>query len=92
MSKLKLNPVAFGSSLGIVWGVSVLFMALFTNMFLSGKPIGAAIGQMYVAYTPSVMNSFLAGGAGLISAFIAGYLIAWLYNAFLEWPFFKTPS
>ena len=88
MTKFKLSPVAFGSALGVVWGTSVLCMALFANMFMNGKPIGAAIGQMYVAYTPSVLNSFIAATAGLVGAFIAGYIIAWLYNTFLDWPFF----
>ena len=88
MTKSKLSPVAFGAALGVAWGVSVLCMGLFANMFMNGKPIVGAVGQMYLAYTPSVLNSFIGAGGGLVGAFIAGYVVAWLYNLFCDWPFF----
>lgn len=82
MTKCKLSPMAFGLSLGVVWGVSVLIMGLLAHFFMYGTAFVTAMGAVYVGYEESILGSFLGALMGFIDAFIIGALMAWLYNMF----------
>ena len=82
MSNGKLCPVAFGMSVGVLWGLSNLVMGLLLHFYMYGKVFVETMGQLYVGYAPSVVGSLLGGLFGFIHAFIAGFLVIWLYNVF----------
>jgi hypothetical protein len=82
MTTNKLNPMALGLSLGIMWGVSMLIMGLVAYYFMFGTPFVTAMGGIYVGYEPSITGSIIGGVIGFIDAFIGGLMIAWLYNCF----------
>lgn len=82
MKGCKLSPLGLGLSLGVLWGLSMLFMGLAAYYYSYGKPFVEAISTLYIGYAPSIKGSILGGIIGFIDAFIMGVLIAWLYNLF----------
>ncbi len=82
MATQRLNPLAFGVSLGIVWGVSIFLMGLVAFYFMIGTGFVSSMGLIYVGYGTSVVSCINAGAIGFVDAFIIGGLIGWLYNLF----------
>lgn len=82
MTKCRLSPLAFGLSLGVVWGASVVIMGLLAHYFAYGTAFVTAVGVVYVGYEPSIMGSLIGGLFGFIDALVGGVIIAWLYNVF----------
>lgn len=81
---MKLNKNAFALALGIVWGVIVF---LITNIDLlrggSGEHL-SRLSQIYLGYRVSLLGSIIGLLWGLVTMFIAGWVVAWLYNRFSE--------
>lgn len=82
MKTLKLNPLALGVSLGIVWGVSIFIIGLVAHFFMYGSAFVSAMGIVYVGYGSSIASCINAAAIGFVDAFIIGALIGWLYNLF----------
>ncbi len=82
MTNCRLSPLAFGLSLGLVWGASVLIMGLIAFYFAFGTEFVTAMGVLYINYEATVIGSLIGGLYGFIDAFIGGLVIAWLYNIF----------
>ncbi|MCH9755954.1 MAG: bacteriophage holin [Gammaproteobacteria bacterium] len=82
MTKHRLSPLAFGLSLGVIWGVSVLIMGLLAHYLSYGTEFVSAMGVVYIGYEPSIMGAVIGGIFGFIDALVGGALIAWLYNVF----------
>ena len=78
---MKLNPIALGLSLGIVWG-SALFITTWLSYFTDyGKLfLEVLAGSIYPGYTISPFGSFLGLFYGFIDFMIVGTLIGWIYN------------
>ncbi len=78
----KLNALAFGLALGIIWAVflfAVVLLALYVNW---GNEFVELIGKLYLGVDASLKGAFIALPWAFIDAFIGGFLIAWLYNKF----------
>ncbi len=82
MTKCRLSPLAFGLSLGVVWGVSVFIMGLLAQYYAYGTEFVSAMGVVYIGYEPSIIGSAIGGLFGFIDALVGGALVAWLYNVF----------
>ncbi len=82
MSKHKLSPMAFGLSLGVVWGMAVFLMGLFAHFFMYGTLFVAALGTLYIGYKATLAGVIIGGVWGFVDAFITGVIIAWLYHWF----------
>ena len=82
MTKCRISPLAFGLSLGVVWGSSVLLMGLLAHFFTYGTGFVTAVGVVYIGYEPSLIGSAIGAMFGFIDALVGGALIAWLYNCF----------
>ncbi|KTD31233.1 hypothetical protein Lmor_2730 [Legionella moravica] len=82
MNGCKLSPVGLGLSLGVLWGLSMLFLGISAYYYSYGKPFVEAVASLYLGYEPSIKGSIIGGICGFINAFITGFLIAWLYNKF----------
>jgi len=82
MNKCRISPLAFGLSLGVVWGASVFIMGLLAHFYEYGTAFVTAVGVVYMGYEPSIMGSAIGAIFGFIDALVGGALIAWLYNCF----------
>ena len=82
MTKCRISPLAFGLSLGVVWGGYVFLIGLLSHFFEYGTAFVSSLGVMYIGYEPSILGSAIGGVMGFIDALIGGALIACFYNLF----------
>lgn len=81
MVKQKLNELAFGYSLAIVSALCMLLLGIAGNMGIYTGAVGM-MEEWHMFFSLSIGG--IIGGileAGVIS-FVAGWLIAWVYNKF----------
>ena len=77
---MKLYPIRLGVTIGIIWGVSMILLALFT-----GKQYGSVlfklVSQVYIGCSQkNILSKLICGLYGFIDGFITGALIALIYN------------
>lgn len=84
MAFSKLHPVALGLSVGVISGLSTLFMGFLAVAFYTGKPLVAMVGTMYVTFNPSFINAALGAVIVFVNGFIGSYIAAWIYNLLIK--------
>jgi hypothetical protein len=78
---MKIKPLAFGISLGIIWGAVLFFTTLlsyytgYAKLFLETLAV-----SIYPGYTISPIGSLLGLVYGFIDLFIMGSITGWIYN------------
>jgi hypothetical protein len=77
----RLQPFAFGIAIGVVWAVGVLLGGL-VAMTGYGAVFVNALGTVYIGYSASIVGAIIGGIWALVDGFVAGALIAWVYNRF----------
>ena len=80
---MKINKVALGLALGIIWGASV-FLATLWIMARGGGQTLVLLNKFYLGYSVSFLGGLLGLVYGFVDGFIGGWLIALLYNAFAK--------
>lgn len=81
-AKHKMNKCAFGLSLGVIWGLSVFFMAILAKCCGYGDGFVEGLGELYLGYDASILGALVGALWGFVDAFVFGFLAAWLYNFF----------
>jgi len=79
----RLNPVAAGLAMGIVWGLCMPFMGLTSHFWNWGTKFVELMGSVYIGYTNTIAGSFIGLAWGAVDGFIGAFLLAWIYNLFL---------
>ncbi len=85
MEKAKLDPFKFGIACSIAWAlliVSTAFGAMFvqTESGTWGSEFVRVFGSLYVGFGPSLLGAFIGLLWGLFDGFLAGFIIASIYN------------
>lgn len=78
----RLSKMAFGLSLGTIWGLSMFVMAILASCCKYGVGFVKGVGHLYIGYEASVGGAFIGLIWGFFDFFIFGFLIALLYNWF----------
>jgi len=82
---MKIKPLAFGFSLGIVWGFALFFTTWLCYFTGYGKLLlDVLAGSIYPGYSVSPLGSLLGFVYGFIDLTIMGTLVGWLYNMFVS--------
>ncbi len=76
---MKLQPLALGIAFGLVWAIGVFFAGIFA-MFNWGNAFVATIASFYLGYSASVVGAIIGALWAIVDGFVAGYVIAWIYN------------
>jgi hypothetical protein len=78
---MQLRPSALGVGLGLIWGVS-LFITTWISYYTGYADLflRTMAGSIYPGYSISPGGSLLGLIYGFIDGFIAGAVIAWVYN------------
>ncbi|MCD1293568.1 hypothetical protein CUJ83_00970 [Methanocella sp. CWC-04] len=76
----EIKPVQFGLALGIIWGFGVLMLGLMATFLGWGVQAVSTIGSVYLGYELSVIGSIIGLIWAIVDGFIAGFLIAYIYN------------
>jgi hypothetical protein len=75
----KCSPNALGVAIGVLWAAYVFFCGI-TAMFGWGVALVVAISSLYIGYGPSIPGAFIGAIWAFVDGYIAGVVIAWLYN------------
>jgi hypothetical protein len=75
----KCQPLALGVAIGVLWAIYVFFAGIFAN-FGWGAPLVNTLGSFYIGYAPSIVGAIIGAIWALIDGFVAGVVIAWIYN------------
>ena len=79
----KFSPNALGIAIGVLWAAYCLFCGI-TAMFGWGIALVEAISSLYIGYGPSVLGAIIGALWGFVDGYIAGVVIAWLYNTLVK--------
>jgi len=77
---LKLDPKAFGLSLGIVWSVCAFLLGVLSMCCDWGTGLVNAFSSLYIGYEATLTGSLIGAVWAFFDAAIGGIVIAWLYN------------
>ena len=72
-----------GLALGLTSAIMVFVLGVMASLSGWGLPMVALLSTMYFGYSPSFVGSIAGAVWAFADGFIAGVLIAWLYNRFL---------
>ncbi|WP_246225989.1 bacteriophage holin [Chelativorans xinjiangense] len=75
----KLQPVALGIAFGILGAVYIFILGI-TAMFGWGTAMIEPITSFYIGYGASIGGAIIGAIWAFVDSFIAGAVIAWLYN------------
>jgi len=75
----RFAPHAFGVAIGVLWAAYVLFCGI-TAIFGWGSALVEALSSLYIGYGPSVLGALAGAAWGFVDGYIAGLVIAWIYN------------
>jgi hypothetical protein len=75
----KCQPLALGIAIGVLWAVYVFFAGLFA-MFGWGTAMVEMMASFYVGYGPSIVGAIIGAIWAAVDGFVAGVVIAWIYN------------
>lgn len=77
---MKLNTLAFGLTIGILWGIG-LFLATWWIILFDGASMNPTfIGSIYRGYNITPLGSVIGLVWAAIDGFVGGVILAWLYN------------
>ena len=75
----KLQPLALGVAIGVLWAVYVLFAGLFA-MSGWGLALVQTLASFYLGYGASAVGAIIGAIWAFTDGFVAGVVIAWIYN------------
>jgi len=78
-----LRKRALGLSLGVVWGLAVFVVTIWSTMRGTGKTLSLLDGY-YLGYTVSYPGAFVGLAWGFVCGFVGGVLMAWFYDLFCK--------
>ena len=81
----KCQPIALGVAIGILWAAYVGFLAIIA-MFDWGTALVASLASLYLGYGASIVGAIIGAVWAFIDGFIAGVVIAWVYNIVAKQP------
>ncbi len=76
----KCKPVALGVAIGVLWAIYVGCLGIMA-MFGWGTALVAPLASLYIGYGASVAGAIIGLIWAFVDGFIAGVVIAWIYNA-----------
>lgn len=76
----RLSKIAFGLSLGTVWGLGMFVIGLFGTYCDYGVAFIKSFSSIYIGYEPTLWGAFLGFCWGFLDFFIFGFLVALFYN------------
>lgn len=75
----KIQPLALGVAIGVLWAIYVFFIGI-AAMFGWGNALVETLASLYIGYEASVIGAIIGAIWAFIDGFVAGVVIAWIYN------------
>ena len=80
----RLNPTAFGLSLGLLWSVGCFILVLLATYIGYGAELVQLLGTVYWGVENTLIGALISLPWAFADGFIGGFLLAWLNNRFVE--------
>lgn len=80
---MELNAKKFGLAGGILWGASLLLLAV-AGMFGFKSGFVALFSSEYIGFEASAAGALIGFVWGFVDGFIGCFIFAWLYNCLLK--------
>ncbi len=74
------QPLALGVAIGVLWAFYVVGLGIIA-MFGWGTALVATLASLYIGYGASIVGVLIGAVWAFVDGFIAGVVIAWVYNA-----------
>jgi len=81
---MKLNIKATALASGILWGMGLLFLVLWTMFMNTPSDIIIFLSNYYIGLNISLLGSLIGFFWAFLDGAFAGALFAWLYNKFVS--------
>ncbi len=78
-----LGVISFGLALALTSAVFTFLLGLMAAFFGWGLGIVQVLATLYIGYSPTFVGTIAGAVWAFVDGFIAGAMIAWLYNRFL---------
>lgn len=78
----KINVLHLGAAVGITGALYALFLGLISMWWNWGSDLVFTLGSYYIGYAPTLAGTLVGTLWLLVDGFIAGVLIAFIYNKF----------
>ncbi len=75
----KCQPIALGVAIGVLWAFYVSCLAI-VAMFGWGTALVESLASLYIGYEASLIGALIGAVWAFVDGFIAGVVIAWVYN------------
>ena len=89
---MELRKRAFGLSIGLFWGLIVLFGTWWLLIWGSPGEIFSKASSFYIGYSYSYGGAVIGFLWGFVTGFLAGVFIAWLYGVFTKMLYKDKPA
>lgn len=73
------KPISLGIAIGALWSFYVFFIGI-SAMFGWGNALVTLLSSLYIGFQASVLGAFIGAVWAFADGFIAGIVIAWVYN------------
>jgi fructose-specific phosphotransferase system IIC component len=80
---MTLGVISFGLALGVTSAVFVFILGIMAAFFGWGLQLAQVLSSLYIGYGPTFVGTIAGAVWAFVDGFVAGALIAWLYNRFL---------
>lgn len=81
----KCQPLALGVAIGVLWAIYVAGLAI-VAMFDWGTGLVAPLASLYIGFGASIAGAIIGAIWAFFDGFVAGVIIAWIYNAVAKQP------
>ena len=80
MKYQKCDPIALGIGIGILLAAYAFLLGLIAWWWDWGTVIVLTLSSLYIGYAPTLLGSIIGALWAFVDGFIAGVVIAWVYN------------
>jgi fructose-specific phosphotransferase system IIC component len=78
-----LGVISFGLAVAITSAAFTFFLGLMATFFGWGVELAGALSSLYIGFSPTFVGTIAGAVWAFVDGFVAGVMIAWLYNKFL---------
>jgi hypothetical protein len=80
--RVMLDVLSLGAAVGITAATFIFLLGIFASLTGWGAPMAGALSSMFIGFGPSIAGAVAGAVWGFFDGFVAGAMIAWLYNRF----------
>jgi hypothetical protein len=83
MQHATLGVISFGLAVGVTCAVFTLLLGLTASLLGWGITLASTLSELFIGFGPTIIGTIAGTVWAFADGFVAGLLIAWLYNSFL---------